>query len=297
MPQLLDDYIAQLATINGPADLNGPHADWIWNRTAEVAQAVGELNQDLGLAGDGQFRPHIMTTSVGDASGILFVSANPGWSPKPNEAEDDFRKASIENNREFCEDFFTVVRREVGANRWWSRALLLAHLVRNGAPPGEQPMVAPRLRWTWAQAGGLASGVGNVDLIPFHSTGDKFGALQGANLTPAKQMLRNVATATLSMVLRLQPAPELTFVGSALGAPVTDGLCVELNMLAQDTPAEDVGHPVWSQLHRWVHPKTGAKVMTFPYQVFAGNAAFYLPRGFMVPLAERMRAFMDAPGS
>lgn len=292
---LLDDYIAQLATIHTPADLNGPHADWIWDRRNDVAAAAAALNQELGFAGAGQFQPHIMTTSVGDASGILFVSANPGWRPIPNAAEDALRRQSPATNREFCSNFFTVFPRQVGGNRWWSRALLLAHLVKVGAPAPGQPMLVPRQRWAWAQAGGLASGVANVDLIPLHSTGDEFGTLKGAQLNPAQQTLLNVATATLHMVLHLQPAPELTFVGSALGAPLTDGLCEELNMMQRDTPEEDVGDPLWSQLHRWVHPDTGAKVMTFPQQVFAGYAAVNLPRGFMVPLAARLRAFIDKP--
>lgn len=292
---MLDEYITQLAAIRGPADLSGQHADWIWDRRDDVAKAVAALNQELGFAGTGEFQSHIMTTSVGDASGLLFVSANPGWSPVPNAKEDAFRRRSRANNREFCSDFFTVFRREVGANRWWSRALLLAHLVRHGAPPQDRPLIVPRQRWAWAQAGGLASGVGNVDLIPLHSTSDAFGTLRGANLTLAHQSLRDVASATLHMVLNLQPAPELTFVGSALGAPLMDGLCAGMNMMQRATPRMDVGDPLWSKLHRWVHPKTGAKVMTFPRQAFAGYAAFNLPSGFMVPLAARMRAFMDEP--
>lgn len=292
---LLNDYITQLATVHNPADLNGPHADWIWNRRDDVAATVATLNQELGFAGAGQFQPHIMTTSVGDASGLLFVSANPGWSAIPNAAENAFRRRSTAANREFCSDFFAVFGREVGGNRWWSRALLLAHLVNFGASAPGQPMVVPRQRWAWAQAAGIASGVGNVDLIPLHSTGDKFGTLQGANLNPAQQTLLNVATATLHMVLHLQLAPKLTFVGSALGAPLMDGLCEELNMIRRDTPEEDVGDLLWSQLHSWVHPNTGAKVMTFPQQVFAGFASVNLPPGFMVPLAARLRAFIDEP--
>ena len=66
-------------------------------------------------------------------------------------------------------------------------------------------------------------------------------------------------------------------------------------MVPRDTPEEDVGDLLWSQLHSWVHPDTGAKVMTFPQQVFAGFAAVNLPRGFMVPLAARLRAFIDEP--
>lgn len=128
-----------------------------------------------------------------------------------------------------------------------------------------------------------------------HSTRDEFGTLQGANLNPAQLSLLNVATATLHMVLHLQPVPKLTFVGSALGAPLADDLCAELNMVWRDTSEEDVGDPLWSQLHGWVHPKTGAKVMTFPYQVLAGFASVNLPQGFMVPLAARLRAFIDEP--
>lgn len=292
---LLNKYISQLSKVHSPNDLNAQHADWIWDHRNDVAAMVATLNQELGFAGAGQFQPHIMTTSVGDTSGLLFVSANPGWSPIPNADENNFRRQSSAHNREFCSDFFTVFRREVGGNRWWSRALLLAHLVRVGDPAPGQPMVVPRQRWVWAQAGGLASGVGNVDLIPFHSTGDEFGTLQGANLNPAQHMLLDVATATLRMVLDLKPAPKLTFVGSALGAPLMDGLCSKLNMVLRDTPENDFGDPLWGQLHRWVHPTTGAKVMTFPQQVFAGFAAFNLPRGFMVPLAARVRAFIDEP--
>ncbi|RYH34308.1 MAG: hypothetical protein EON54_20005 [Alcaligenaceae bacterium] len=292
---LLDDYIAQLATIQNPADLNAPHADWIWHRRNDVTDAVARLNQELGFAGAGQFQPHMLTTSVGDASGLLFVSANPGWRRIPNTMEDAFRRSSLEANREFCSDFFTVFRREVGGNGWWSRALLLAHLVQFGAPAPGQPMVVPQQRWAWAQAGGAASGVGNVDLIPFHSIRDEFGTLQGANLNPARLSLLNVATATLHMVLHLQPAPKLTFVGSALGAPLTNALCAELNMVWRDTPDEDVSDPLWSQLHRWVHPETGAKVMNFPYEVMAGFASVNLPQGFMVPLAARLRAFIEEP--
>ena len=294
---LLDDYTAHLATVHNSADLNGPHADWIWDRRNEVAATVAALNQELGFVGAGQFQPHIMTTSVGDASGLLFVSANPGWSRIPNAVEDAFRRQSRAANSEFCRNFFTVFPNEIGGNGWWSKALLLAHLVQVGSPAPGQPIIAPAQRWDWAQARGVASRVGNVDLIPLHSSGDKFGTLQGANLNPARQTLLDVATATLHMVLHLRPAPELTFVGSALGAPITDRLCEELNMMPRDTPEEDVGAPLWSQLHRWVHPDTGAKVVTFPQQVFAGFAAVNLPRGFMLPLASRLRAFIDEPVS
>ncbi len=41
---LLDDYISQLATVHIPADLNGPHADWIWHRRNDVAATVAALN-------------------------------------------------------------------------------------------------------------------------------------------------------------------------------------------------------------------------------------------------------------
>lgn len=290
---LLEDYIAQLDTVHTPADLNAQHADWLYEHRNEVPEAIAELNHEMGFVGAGLFRPHIMTTSVGDARGLLFVSANPGWSEVANGLENDFRCTSPENNREFCAGFFNIFRREVGANRWWSRALLLAHLVNVGPPEADAPIIAPRIRWKWAQDGGSEAAVANVDLIPFHSTGDQFGHLQGNNLNNAQIRLLEVARATLQMVLRFDPPPRLTFVGSALGAPLADGLCQELGMLEIATPQEDINDEIWSLIHRWVHPVSGAKVITFPFQVFAGFAAVFLPEGFMVPLAARMRAFAD----
>jgi hypothetical protein len=163
---LLDDYIAQLATVHNSADLNGPHADWIWDRRSDVTETVAGLNQALGFAGASRFQPHLLTTSVGDASGLLFVSANPGWRLIPNAKEDAFRRISVEANRKFCSDFFTVFRREVGGNGWWSRALLLAHLVQFGAPALGQPMVVPKQRWAWRRLAVLRQASATSTLFP-----------------------------------------------------------------------------------------------------------------------------------
>ena len=293
---MLDDYISQLAQVHEPADLNFSHADWIWDRRDDVASTVEKLNRELGFTERGQFQPHIMTTSVGDASGLLFVSANPGWKLLPSTKEDSFRRAICTNNRDFCRDFFNIFPREVGRNRWWSRALLLANLVDVGEPVLGQHAITPRERWAWVQARGLASGVSNVDLIPFHSTRDEFKTLSDAHINTAQQTLRNVATATLEMVLRLQPAPKLILIASKLGAELMDDFRVSQNLMEVNLIVDGAADPCWQRLRGWVHPNTGAKVMAFPSQVFAANASFNLPRGFMYSLAELMRNFTDARG-
>jgi hypothetical protein len=279
---LLLAYKDQLNDIAVAEDVFNKLSTWSFNNRSEVAKVVKDLNESLCLRESAVFRDHILTTAVGDLSGLLFVSANPGWSASKNAKEDRFRSSDVNNNYKFCVDFFRTFRTEVGANAWWSRALSLSHMVitRNISP------VSPKTRWDWAQNG---VAVGNIDLIPFHSTADKFGLLSSSS--PASKVMRSIATSTLEMALRIKPTPRLIFVGSALGAPIADKLCEELGMHFWSAPSTGVRQ--FDRLRRYVHPETGSKVMTFPYQPFAGFASKNLPPGFMSPLATLILEFAN----
>ncbi|MDM0108486.1 hypothetical protein QTH97_26290 [Variovorax sp. J22R24] len=280
--QFFNDYVRRLDALQGWNDVNTQLADWHFQQKDEqvIAPVVDDINACLNWENHrNRFRDHVLTTLVGQpGNGLLFVSANPGWNERANNVESAFR-ANQANNQQFGSDFFHVFHQLGLKNNWWSRAILLAHLVYTG---GEAEIPAG-LRWNWAQEG---HAIGNLDLLPFHSTGDQFGTLRGPGVRAA---LRDVARSTLQTALRLTPMPRLIFVASALGAPIADALCVELGMV--HVPGPDDAPQPFAQLNRYVHLETGARVMTFPYQTFAGNAAIYLPVGFMRPLAAQLRQF------
>lgn len=283
--QFLADYVERLDELDGWNDVHTQLADWHFQQKDDlvIAPVVDNINACLNWENHrNRFRDHVLTTLVGQPSdGLLFVSANPGWNEQANNVESDFR-ANQANNQQFGADFFHVFQQLGLTSNWWSRAILLAHLVYTG----EEEEIPAGLRWNWAQEG---HAIGNLDLLPFHSTGDRFGTLQGPGVRAA---LLNVARSTLQTALRLKPMPRLIFVASALGAPIANALCVELGMV--HVPGPQDAPPAFAQLNRlkrYVHPETGARVMTFPYQTFAGFAARYLPVGFMRPLAAHLRQF------
>ena len=260
-----------------------------------VAAVVADLNTALQLPESRRFQPHIPTAAVGNLSGLVFVSANPLVNVIPNLRENEFRCGSMADNREFCGNIntFHQIAAGGGAN-WWSHAIKLTHLCYTEV---NELLPAPQ-RWPWVLAPHRLSYVGNIDLIPFHSPGDGFKLLNPnarAMQFPrqlAKQELLKLALSTLSMVLRLAPAPRLIFVGSPLGAQLMANHHEALGLDPRPNPANEA--PPYHLLQRYEHQKTGARVMTFPRQIFTGFFNSQPPVGFTWQgLRDRMSAFAN----
>lgn len=280
----LDEYEHQLTQVRSPADFHMVLADWLYRNQGRVAAVVEDLSDELDLQKTDRFQPHIPTAGIGGLSGLVFVSANPGFTKAQNDFEKKYRAQSPEHNQNFCSNL--AVFRAVTRSRWWTKALDLAYRYANPPEVDGPEVPPPNERWQWALTTGLQ--VANIDLIPFHSNTDGFGILQGND--PARRRLRDMASSSLRMALTLDPAPRLIFVGSPLGARLTAQLAPGLGLNLVPNPENDAAP--FDQIKRYQHAKTGAKVMTFPRQVFAGRLADERPNGFTWSgLAAKMRDF------
>lgn len=159
---------------------------------------------------------HLPTTAVGSFKGVVLVAANPHYSAKRNALEIAFREQSEQNNRQFCERFFTVWAEHLLGVKWWCNAIEFAYQVMVGE--SDDPDVHALI--DWAARDKL---VGGVDLVPFHSTADQIThglrtqPKAGARGEALRIALRGAALETLRMtVLRLQP--RVVLVASRSGA-------------------------------------------------------------------------------
>lgn len=275
----IHEYRQQLAALIHPDQVHSQLADWLWTHRDRVPQAVRDLNDALRLKDTRQFQAHIPTLAVGHLEGLVLVSANPGFKVKANERESAYRTKAAAKNREFCADFFRVYPSEVGANGWWSRALLFAHRVQMGdVECTAQPTPKQRRDWICARPplpGGGVAAVANFDLLPFHSTSDGFHLMEGSS--DAEKLLRGLAVATLRMVVNLDPAPRLIVVASASGKRLMEKHHADFGLAPvtrQDPPPYD------TYLRQYVHIKSKRNIMTFGRQLFAGNFAMNTPAEF-----------------
>lgn len=289
----LQRYTRQLTTTTAARHVHGKTADWIWRNKADVGRVVLELNRGLALRDKKQFQNHIPTLAVGALNGLVFVSANPGYSAKANAHERRYREASANQNRKFCSDVFRELRR-YGSSAWWTRALKFGYCVETGR---KYPVGIPSKHfWEWARGiGPLAAhgqaAVGNVDLIPFHSTSDGFGSMSGSS--SASRELRALAVATLKCLLTIEPAPRLIFIASSSGLKLLEAESkafeLDLEKAAPDAP--------FGELFRvYTHQASGRKVAVFGRQIFAANFSLNKPQGFTWDvLAGLLRPLADPP--
>lgn len=292
---LFHDYEQQLAALVHPDQVHSQLADWLWINRDRVSAVISDLNEALELEGAHQFQAHIPTLAVGHIEGLVLVSANPGFNVDANALENAFRTSSVDNNREFCADFFNVFPQQVGANGWWSRALSFALRVQMGEVE-MAPQPNPAQRWDWIRArpplpsGGLA-GVANFDLLPFHSTSDGFRLMTGP--LAAQALLRRLAVATLRMVVNLNPAPRLIFIASASGKHLMDEHHEDFGLAPV---ARRDAAPYDAHFRQYVHLESGRNIVTFGRQLFAGNFAMNTPAGFShADLAGLLRPLAGPP--
>lgn len=274
-----NDYIEQLRPIRRASQAYDELADWLLDNVYRIQAVVDDLNNSLALQDHKRFRFHIPTFAVGDLSGLVVVSANPGFNATANEREHAFRMAGHQQNQSFGRNFFTTFLDEVGKNCWWTRVLGFSHRLQMRTPDDALPLTSA-LRWAWASerpelpSSGYA-GVANVDLIPFHSTADGFGCMRGE--AAAHSLLRSIAIETLKTVIRLEPSPRLVLVASKGGSELLRLHYEELGLqrmeLGNDTPFK-------SHLNLYRHLENGSSLVTFNRQLFAGNFAMSRPVDF-----------------
>lgn len=293
--QYLQTYIQQLNNIENEAQVYDVLAPLQFDLMSNGVQAnaVNAINNELQFQSPAQNLQanHPPTTVIGRLDGLVIVSANPGYHPERNLLESLHRKLSPEINANFCRYFFQhypsvvaappVIEGHAPRRRtapYWTKAL---NLYQRAFRPG-LPHITPSLQ-LWGTAAGLIEApepdnwaLGGADLFPFHSTSD--GITCRMARPHAERTLRDVGTATLSMLLRL-PAPthgrfarRLLLVSSRAGAELVENLGHGLL-----TPWEPVGDQAWKMY--LAHSTLGASatsVLRIPYQVFSQG----YPRGW-----------------
>ena len=282
----LDRYIQELDRVQKEEDVYSRLSDWHVATRQDLAAAVEDINRSLRLKDKYLLQAHIATTAIGKLSGgIVVVSANPGFSAGPNALEDAYRCRGTQENRAFCEHFFSEYPRECGAYSPYWRMVMRLHEFYAGEAP------APDTRALWEQMA-ASPAIGGIDLLPFHSTKDGITRfLMGPRADPH---LRRVAVAALAMAIRLSPKallitsrPGQSLIASLLANRDPHGPQFEVRALAPD-PAWPAP---WHLIQAWdvALPGGKTKIVSFPYQVFSGSFRArqfgYEARGF----ADRIR--------
>ncbi len=269
----LNAYIGELNAIADQDQVYSTLSHWHLATRQQLTQAIGDLNTFLGLSNNQVLRSHVATTAVGQLRGdVVVISANPGYSPTVNLIEDGYRSHSDENNATFCRNFFHEYPLRCGTrSRYWTAVMRLLEAYRE----------EPRLEATselWARTS-QADALGGLDLLPFHSTSDGITPhLFGTLMQP---LLREVASASLAMAIRL--SPKFILVASRPGHQLMSDLLTQgdgrgplgpIDIATVPLPAALAADLPYALIQAWeVSAIAGSTttVVSIPYQIFSGR--------------------------
>lgn len=212
----IEEYIQRLQEIKTSADVTALYR-WFWERQGDVRMTVNAINATLHLKGEYALKADLPCLSVGGTSGLLVLSANPGWHEVYNHFEDEHSRKSAENYCTLMASFFEQHPQVIGRRiRWWSKPLAFVRLLPAWQERfGEAKTAAER--WAKAHSTGL---VGGWELFPFHSQSDSFTRLPLKPQCPA--WLAACMKESLFAALRL--SPEVLFVASKAGCDLIRSL-------------------------------------------------------------------------
>ncbi len=205
MNSFVDNYIEQLKNISSISDVENIY-DWFWNNQQELASTVSLINKELSLTEEFEFKVDLPCLLHGKNKGFLVFSANPGWNEVSNKLENDFCLISKSNYKDLMFNFFDQHPKVIGKRvRWWSNAMSILNILDKDYNYFGDLKSADK--WKKVDDEGV---LGGWDLIPFHSSSDKF-----SSVINDVAWLKSCAKESLSAAIRLKP--KILFVASKAG--------------------------------------------------------------------------------
>lgn len=205
----IEEYLALLRQVSGWKELEALYR-WFWHRSDEVAATANAINHSLNLADAQQLQPDLPCLAIGGLTGVLLLSANPGWRKDLNTLEDAYCRQSPGAYVQLMRRFFKLHPGVVGERvSWWNSAIPWVKLL-----PGWESRFGSfqaGARWERADQTGL---IGGWELFPFHS--DKDGL---SGLMDEVPWLRQCALESVRAAIRV--SPEVLFIASKRGWQLT----------------------------------------------------------------------------
>lgn len=206
MNEFIEEYLHRLQKVERDEQVVELYR-WFWERKDEVRTTSTHINMLLSLQGDSRLQPDLPCLTVGSTSGLLILSANPGWDRKTNAKEDAYCRKSEEHYIDLMRNFFglypSVVDKRI---RWWSGPFWFVRLLKGGV---ERFGAASSSEEKWRRAYESRL-VGGWELFPFHSHSD--GITQHSSKI---NWLCACTKESISAAIRLEP--EVLFIASKAG--------------------------------------------------------------------------------
>lgn len=274
MHKLLWEYIERMKAINTPQDVRSLYC-WFWDKKDEIKPTIEAINSELDLHGEFELKADLPCLSVGSATGLLILSANPGWDESSNRLEDEFCLKSCANYCALMADFFDLHPKVLKKRtRWWGKPIAFVQLLSRWQERfGTLENSADK--WEKAHASKL---IGGWELFPFHSKSDRITQLALNNKGPS--WLKICMEESLKAAFRL--SPEVVLVASKSGCELTKMILgSEINWQEQVLSPEKKKTSVY-----YCRFSEATEIIAIPHQIFSAhrtftNAEFFQAIAFM----------------
>jgi hypothetical protein len=206
MNEFIGALVSRLKTISTQNDVRSLY-DWLWENQSAIATTASQINKSLGLQDPYDLQSDLPCLTIGSLSGLLLLSANPGWKPDRNIKENSYCQRSCEAYADMMFNFFNTYPREIGQRgRWWTQPMSFISMLR-GQEEIHEKLGSGARRWQFIHE---SRQLGGWELFPWHSKKD--GLTGRVNDFP---WLREFFVESIRTAIRIQP--QMLMVASKVG--------------------------------------------------------------------------------